>query len=408
MARDLEVGVTITAEDKASAALAATGGQLGKLGDQTDVLAGAFRRLGGELEQNLNKKIEANNKFLGAAIKQYEAGQISARDYAKAEEAVAAANAKLRARIGETTKALTESNGAISQLGDFLAGHFVVTLGDAQRAFSQIVSVVGQFVKAAQESEDAAKGLNNALASVGAGGASISAALEDQAAALQKVTRFSDEAIVKGQTFAAAFIKSEDALKRVTVASTDLATGLGIDLQTAFELVTKASQGHTETLARYGITIDETVPKAQRFESLLGQINDRFGGRAAADARTYSGEVAKVGNAFGEVEEAIGRLITSSEAGNQTLHDLATLLNAAAEGANAASGETGFITESLDRFNTGMLRSIPLIGDLVIGLKRVQEATHGTRLPSSRTSRPARPPLLPRRPRLARGCSNPI
>lgn len=326
MARDMAVYLELNAEDRASAVLASFEGEIGKLGDSTESLGGVLRKFGVSLDENVNKKLAANEKVLAAASKAYQEGRISASDYDRATLAIAKANDKLQASLKQTGDHVKASSGAFSSLGSFLKDHFVITLGDVSRAVRSVTSVVGSWVSAAAESEDVAKKLGAALASLGPRAAGVAAALQDQASALQKTTRFGDEAIVQGQAFLAAFVKNEDALKRATVAATDFSAALGVDLQTAFELLAKASQGNTATLGRYGIVLDDTIPKAQRFEAVLKLIGEKFGGRAVADAQTFSGAMAQIANAYGELEEAAGKALTQNKQFGEAAGRIKTVL----------------------------------------------------------------------------------
>mgnify|MGYP000902693176 CR=1 FL=1 len=275
----------------------------------------------------------------------------------------------------KATPVVTGVSRSLASLSNVIEGAVIgAAAGFTQMLVSNLVPALTAFTDAARESEDASTALGNALADVGPGSTRITQSLLDQAGALQQVTRFSDEAIVRGQTFAAAFIKNEDVLKKVTVAATDMATGLGVDLLTAFELLTKASQGHTETLARYGIIIDENIPKSEKFAAVLAQVAERFSGRAIADARTYSGEVTKLGNAFGEVEEALGRVITSSSAATQTMADLATVLNGVAAGINSGAQDTSAFADQIARSQEMILRFGGTLGNLIVTYRNLAAA----------------------------------
>jgi len=206
-----------------------------------------------------------------------------------------------------------KASGVIAGVGNVIKSGLVAAVGVATAALGSLALAMRSAIPAAIEQEDAIKRLSNALADLGPAGAHVVSALSDQAAALQKTTRYSDEAINAGQAFAAAFVKSEDALKGVTQSAVDLAAGLGIDLQTAFELLTKASQGNTATLSRYGLVLDENIPKGEKLAAVQQLIAERFGGRAQADAKTYSGALAQLGNAWGEVLEAIGNAVIQND-----------------------------------------------------------------------------------------------
>lgn len=324
MARDLSVGVEITAEDRASRVLASFEGELGKIGESTESLGGALRRLGVNLEQNVEKKIEANNKVLAAAAKAFQDGRISAEDFNRATTAVADSNAKLQESIGKTATEADASASAFVRFGSALRSGVVAAAAAAAAAIAGIAVALRAGIPAASEQEDAIKRLGNALSGLGPSSGRVTEALVAQASALQEVTRYSDDAIIAGQAFAAAFIRSEESLKAVTQSAVDLAAGLGIDLQTAFELLTKASQGNTSAFSRYGLVLDENIPKAEKLAEVQKLIAERFAGRAQDDVKTFSGVLAQLGNAWGEVLEAIGDAVIK----NQTILDSLNQLKA--------------------------------------------------------------------------------
>jgi hypothetical protein len=101
--------------------------------------------------------------------------------------------------------------------------------------------------------------------------------------------------------------KMEGALK----ASTDLASGLGVDLQTATTLVAKAAAGHTEALGKYGITVSKSALETEGFSAVLDGINRQFGGQAAAAVDTYAGRLEQMSNSWSNVKEAVGKFIVT-------------------------------------------------------------------------------------------------
>lgn len=280
--------------------------------------------------------------------------------------------ARLQA-VDNASAVVRKVDSSFDDLADGLSSRFAVSAAAATAAIAGMVTLLRDSVAAASEAAEGVKKLDNALSDIGPSGSDVSDALQRQAAALQKVTAFSDDAIIKGQALAASFIKSEETLRRVTEAAADFASGRGLDIGTAFELLTKASQGSTETLSRYGIVLDDSIPKGERFSAVLALINDRFGGRAAADAQTYAGAVAQVGNAFGEVQEALGRIVTESDATNQTLRDIAAGLNQVAEGSSDTSKGFDVIGIAVKAANDAFEGQVPLLAALVEGFRALQE-----------------------------------
>lgn len=161
-------------------------------------------------------------------------------------------------------------------------------------------------IKSYMEQETAVNRLNIALKNQGQDVKSVSKDLQDYASELQKTTTFSDEAIVSSMALMTSFGLTGPKLKQAEKAALDLAQGLGIDLQSASMLLSKSFQGQTEALGRYGIRIDESVPKAQRFDAVLVQLNERFGGSAQAAVDTTAGKIANMANRIDDLKERIG------------------------------------------------------------------------------------------------------
>jgi hypothetical protein len=193
---------------------------------------------------------------------------------------------------------------------------------DLSKTFRQLAGLVGagsaiygivSFSRAALDAfskqELASRKLETAMRNLGV---FSRAALEEQlafASALQASTKYGDETITETQALLTTFGLYGDQLKTTTKAALDLASGLGIDLRSSALLLGKAAVGETSTLSRYGIVIDDGIPKAQRFAEALRQINERFGGAAAAEAETYSGRIAQLANRFDDLKERIGKLL---------------------------------------------------------------------------------------------------
>jgi transposase len=150
----------------------------------------------------------------------------------------------------------------------------------------------------------------------------VAQSLQEQAAALQKVTRFGDETIIEAQALIASFVKDEEAIKAATVATLDLAEAKGFDLVSAADLVSKTLGSSTNALTRYGIEVTGAVGSSERLESLTNNIANVFGGRATKATETFSVKVQQLGNAWSDLGEAVGEAITNNEDASKSIDDL--------------------------------------------------------------------------------------
>lgn len=134
-----------------------------------------------------------------------------------------------------------------------------------------------------------------------------SAALEQYAKVMQKKSIYDDDAIKSAMAQAGAFLKDEAAIKKVTEAAMDLASGRGIDLATATDLITKSVASGTNALSRYGIEMDKSSDKMKRLASLEAGIKRAYGGAAQTEAGTESGKQKQLINDINNLKEDIGK-----------------------------------------------------------------------------------------------------
>jgi len=205
-------------------------------------------------------------------------------------------------------------------------------------------------IEAAGTQEMAEKKLATALGKT-------SDALLKQASALQQVTMFGDEDIIMMQSMLAAFTDNEEEIQKLTVATLDLASGMGLDLKSAGDLVAKTIGSSTNAMSRYGIEVNGAVGSTQRLESLTNNVANLFGGQASAQAETMTGAIQQMKNAVGDAAEVIGSLLGP------------TVIKAA----NALKSASEFTSD----FLTG-LKNLKEFGDTG-GLEAVKEKNDETR-----------------------------
>ncbi len=168
-------------------------------------------------------------------------------------------------------------------------------------------------IEAASEMEQHVNALNAALAVHGNYSEEASEHALHLAHSLQETSIASADTIVKGEAMLVTLgrLKGEG-LDRATKAALDMAAALNIDVNTAFNLVSKAANGHTATLGRYGVTVKATGDRVTDFEHALKAIETRFHGLAELQTGTFAGAMAQTKNKFTELLEAVGDIIIKS------------------------------------------------------------------------------------------------
>ena len=194
----------------------------------------------------------------------------------------------------KTQKQLKSVNSSLTSMAGKIA-----TAGAAYFGAQGIISGAKFAVEAFAKQELAEKKLEASLGRT-------SQALLDQAAALQQVSMFGDEAIIEAQALIAAFVDDEEAVKAATAATLDLAAAKGMDLTAAADLVSKTLGSSTNAMSRYVIEVTGAVGSTERLETLTNNISKVFGGQASAQAETYAGQIQQLKNALGDTAELIG------------------------------------------------------------------------------------------------------
>jgi len=204
-------------------------------------------------------------------------------------------------------------------LGNNLEKGLLKSVFSIKSAFVAAAAAIGsaftlkEAISAASQQEEAIQSLNIALALNGNYSEEASKHIQDLASSLQSVTTAGDEVIVKGAALITTLggIAGPE-LDRATKASLDLAAALGMDVDTAFNLVGKAAAGNVGSLSRYGIQVKDTGDNARDFAVALAQLEQRFGGFAQAQAQTFQGALTQTKNIFGDILEVVGDVIIKS------------------------------------------------------------------------------------------------
>lgn len=295
------------------------------------------------------------------------------------------ATQKVKVRIEadgkQATREIKRTQNAFTNLGSSLKKGLILGAAAAAAGLFALVKVMKSAVTAANVQEDAIRKLDAATAKMGAGAAAASLALQAQAAALQQVTKFGDETIISGQALIASFTDSEQKIKDGTVAALNLAAATGTELKAAFLLMGRAAAGETSTLSRYGITLEEGLSKNEAFAAAVKKINEQFGGQAQAAAQTFTGKIAQLSNAYGDLLEKLGEAITENEAITKALTKLKDLLTSGGlvDGIeNLAVGMSNFVDTTVNAAVSikGFLSGLRELDNALLELNRGFEATN--------------------------------
>lgn len=166
----------------------------------------------------------------------------------------------------------------------------------------------------------------NAVLKSTAGVAGLTAKeLTGMASALQKQTRFGDEAIIKAQSLMLTFTKvGKEVFPDAIEAVLNMSEAMGQDLQQGVIQVGKALNDPilgVTALRRVGVQLTKQqeeqvkaftksgeIAKAQKI--ILSELETQFGGVAKASGETLPGSLDQMNNAIGDVSEEIGKVFS--------------------------------------------------------------------------------------------------
>ena len=169
-----------------------------------------------------------------------------------------------------------------------------------------IIRWMSDTVKMAAEAESAINKLNAALMSQGAYTPQLSASLQAYAKDLERVTVVEDDtSLAMMGTIATLTELSEKGIKQAQQAAIGLSRTFGMDLQQAAVLVSKAIHSETNALGRYGISLGDAKTETEK-ANIIFEKTGRMFQIAEAETKTYSGQLAQLQNAYGNLREDIG------------------------------------------------------------------------------------------------------
>lgn len=240
--------------------------------------------------------IKIENELTKSTKKQKDADLLLAKAKIKKREETKKTNEQAKKELGLTQKQTSFTKKLTSA---YQAS--IIKMVAIVAAFRGVIRIIKTSLDNYDKQVKAEKSLQVALGKT-------SKELLSQASALQKRTRFGDESIIAGQAFLAQMGLEEQQIKRLTPAILDMAEAKGMDLKTAFDLVSKTVGSSTNALSRYGLTIEGVAKSDARVESAVKALSGAFEGQAEA-ALVGTGIITQFSNIVGDLKERLGGLL---------------------------------------------------------------------------------------------------
>lgn len=211
---------------------------------------------------------------------------------------------KLLADTSQMTKAF-QSVGEDAEKN--LGGSFNKIAIASAAAFAGLTAFAGkaaiEAANDAAEQEKLATSLRNVVGATDEAIASTEKFIEEQA----KSTTFTDSEMRPAlQSLVAATGDLVSAQQQLTLAQ-DIAAGTGRPLVDVADALAKANAGNMKSLQELSPSIRDNIKEGEGLSSVLQELANQFGGQAATQAGTLTGQMQMLKNQFGEVVEEIGK-----------------------------------------------------------------------------------------------------
>jgi len=201
----------------------------------------------------------------------------------------------------------------IKQVG----GEALDKIGSGLKTIGQVAGVVGTAivsfgsyaVSQFKEAELASNQLSQSMVQQGVYTTELKSKYDKMAASLQAVTTYGDEQITTAQSLLQSYIGEKEVTEDLLKATMDLAAAKGMDLKNAADLVGKSIGSSTNALSRYGIEMDSGGDKTRKMADLVGKLNQKFGGQAAAAAQGL-GAIDSLKNVASDFMEVVGQRLS--------------------------------------------------------------------------------------------------
>lgn len=260
---------------------------------------------------------------------------------------------------GEVRKA----QGAFSRFGGFLKSPaFLGSIVAVTATIGKAAAAVRDWVRASAEQEDAVARLRGALAPLGASTERVTQALAAQASQIQANSRFGDEAIIAAQALLANFTREEEQIKALTQVTVDFSQALGVDLNSAANLIGKTLGSSTNALARYGVEVEGAAGSSDRLQSIVENSAALFGGQAKAAVDSYAGAVQQLKNTQGDLGEVLGDTITQAEGMTEAIQEQEKAYQALIQVVKESDNGIGSLAVGWEKLKAAGLGTLAVLG----------------------------------------------
>lgn len=213
------------------------------------------------------------------------------------------------ARLDKNSQAISSSiSGAFGAIKAAAAAAVAVFAG------KQVIDFFASGIEAAIAQEQAMSALGQQLQLTG----EFSTEALDKFAAfadeMERTSQFGDDVVLSQIAVAKSFGLTNEQAQDVTKAAIELSAATGQTLDGAVQALGKTFSGVTGKLDEQIPALKGLTQEALKSGDAIKIVLDRFGGSAEAQILTFAGGLKQAENAFGNLQEAFGRIIVENSA----------------------------------------------------------------------------------------------
>ena len=182
----------------------------------------------------------------------------------------------------------------------------------ATKAYQAMIGPIKESIELFGIQEKAELRLANALALTTGFNQKAMDSFTDFASELQGVTEIGDETTLSLLSLAVAAGRTSDEAEKLLTVSADLAAGTDKDLRTSFEALLSTLKGESGELQKYDKSLANLSKQALQSGKAIDILGQRFKDFARVSADTFAGLKTQVSNAFGDVEEEVGKTLVEA------------------------------------------------------------------------------------------------
>ncbi len=216
-----------------------------------------------------------------------------------------------KAKLASVTQEAETAKGQIEKpvAVKITAGEALATIRDVKLAFDGVMQVVNSVVSSMNSYLDEALAARQSQKLATIAFKESAAEMSNYAQKMQSLTNVEgDQLLALMSKMAVTYKLNKTEIQELTPSLLDFAEAnkaTGMTVESAFDLMGKAVNGHTEMLGRYGIELDDTRLKNEGVSYIIEKLSGDYAGTAVAlaDLRTQNK------NTWGDVKETIGDMI---------------------------------------------------------------------------------------------------